>query len=144
MIDELFAFSMGELEYRSLFFKKSEAIFSPSTRPSLQLNYPNNYNFTRIIDYGFISKTLGFKPLKSRLVTEYPGRFDRKSEIFNQAFYPLFTSKAKDKYNKYKLKLKSVSKVITVCGRLGTYRYLDMDDAIAAAFAVVDNSILIK
>ena len=46
-----------------------------------------------------------------------------KSDIFNQAFYPLFTSKAKDKYNKYKLKLKSISKVITVCGRLGTYRY---------------------
>lgn len=144
MIDELFGYSKGELEYRSLLFKESEAIHSSTQRPSLQLNYPNNYEFTRIIDYSYISKSLGNKPGRARLVTEYPGKFERKSTSFNEAFYPLFTSKARNKYNLYRDELKVISKVITVCGRLGTYRYLDMDDAISAAFAIIENSQLFK
>ena len=144
MIDELFGYKYGELEYRSLLFKESKAIQSDIQRPCLQLNYPNNYDFTRIIDYSYVSKALGKKPLFSRLVTEYPGKFKRESEDFNEAFYPLFTKKAREKYNEYRKNLNSISKVITVCGRLGTYKYLDMDDAISAAFSVVRNSYLFR
>ena len=144
MIDELFDYSKGDLEYRSLIFKEREAYHSENLRPSLQLNYPNNYSFTRIIDYSYISKALGYIPKKARLVTEYPGKFSRKSSSFNEAFYPLFTSSAREKYNSYRKGLKNLSKVITVCGRLGTYRYLDMDDAISAAFAIIENSCLLK
>ena len=42
MIDELFGYSKGSLNTDSI-LKESQALHSPIQRPSLQLNYPNNY-----------------------------------------------------------------------------------------------------
>lgn len=53
-----------------------------------------------------------------------------------EAYYPINNKKTEKKYQKY-LKLAEKEGII-FCGRLGAYRYLDMDDAIIAAFELLN------
>ena len=138
-VDELFSYCQGKLEYRSLNFVEDEFSFS-SKRPSLALNYPENFDFTRIVDYSFIGIALGRNVDKSRIVTEYPGRYDENNPNFNEAFYPLFTKEAQEKYKLYEKLANTLSNTLTVCGRLGRYKYFDMDDAIGAALNLVSKN----
>ena len=62
MIDELCSFALGDLPYRSLHFSWSEVQPSLSQRPSMVLNYPCNYDFTRVCDYSHIARALGDIP----------------------------------------------------------------------------------
>jgi len=144
MIDSLFDFKHGPLPYRSLSFTLSQAAIDLSKRPSMQTNFPCNYDFTRISDYSFISKALGRSPETARIATEYPGTYDPSSVQFQDPFYPLFTKEARMHYEKYANELASISSLITACGRLGHYKYYDMDDAIIAAFGIVEKSTFLR
>ena len=123
-IDEYYKFEYDELPYRSLIFKK-ETHNIEYYQPAVQINYPNDYSYTRIIETKHIT---GIKTSNTTIVKEYPAELKDTGE----RFYPVPTIESKDKYNKYYELTKKDKKIIFI-GRLATYRYLNMDQVIGMA-----------
>lgn len=128
-IDEYFDYCYGELPYRSLEFdirKIPKEYFQANS----VVNYPNNYDFTRIIEYKYF---LDQKSTKTIIGFEYPKRYERGME----RFYPVLNNENKKLYNKYlekSIKLKNTYFI----GRLGEYEYLDMDKSILNSLDLFD------
>ncbi len=130
MIDELFNYCYGELPYRSLKLK-FENLNQEYFQEVAVINYPNNYDFTRITEFKHIHPT---KSNKTVILKEYPQEYIKGK---NDPFYPLFTEKNQEKYLKYKELAQKFSNLILI-GRLAEYRYYDMDDAIKRALEIFD------
>lgn len=132
-IDEYYNYMFGELEYRSLKFKTEKLnIF----------NYQGNavVNYTgRTPDYTRIVEHKHFNPDKLSSVTyityEYPSKI-------GDPFYPLSDENNIKLYQKYKDYSEKDDKVI-FAGRLGKYKYFDMDDVIRDCLDLA-NSIIYK
>ena len=125
MIDELFDFKFGELEYRSVDLK-FETLNQKNFQEVATVNYPNNYNFTRITEFKKIH------PAETNFTTilkEYPQKYIRGK---NLPFYPVFDEKNKLLYEKYFAESKKIKNLILL-GRLAEYKYFDMDDIIKRA-----------
>ena len=124
-IDEFFEYELGELPYRSLRFD-----FLTLDREYFQsgacINYPNNYDFTRIGEYKYF---LDNKSNETVISYEYPQAFERGK---NERYYPIVKEENMALYNRYLEKARKLTNVY-FCGRLGDYRYYDMDKAIARA-----------
>lgn len=128
MIDEFFGFPFGQLPYRSLQFSLDN-FAKESYQEATTVNYPNDYNFTRITEF---KKLTGQKADTTTVVKEFPQDFDRNDPLRNVPYYPFFKKENIEKYEKYKqhsLKFKN----ITFVGRLAEYRYYDMDDIVERA-----------
>ncbi len=124
-IDEFFGYELGELPYRSLKF-----CFLTFDREYFQsgacINYPNNYDFTRIGEYKYF---LDNKSNETVVSYEYPQAFERGK---NERYYPIVKEANLALYNRYLEKAQKLTNVY-FCGRLGDYKYYDMDKAIARA-----------
>lgn len=122
-IDEFFDYQYGELPYRSLKFD-----FLTFDRPYFQsnsvVNYPCNYDFTRIGEYKYF---LGTQSDSTVVSYEYPEPFVLGK---NERYYPIINEENKALYSKY-LALAEEQPKVTFLGRLGDYRYYDMDQAVA-------------
>ncbi len=132
-IDSYFDYSFGELPYRSLSFeyKYYDMEFF---QPAAQVNYPNNYDFTRITEYKHFLR-------KSSEKTVIAKEFSHLHIIGeNQPYYPIITDENLLKYDKYK-GLAKTEKNTFFCGRLADYKYFNMDQAIAAALSLFENQI---
>lgn len=129
-IDEFFDYKFGQLPYRSLRFD-----FLTFNRPYFQsnsvVNYPNNYDFTRIGEYKYF---LGIQSQDTVVSYEYPEAFVLGK---NERYYPILNEKNKFRYNKY-LKEADPIRNVTFLGRLGDYRYYDMDQAVSRALALAE------
>jgi UDP-galactopyranose mutase len=129
MIDKYFNYKYGDLEYRSLRFEET-------CWPCSQFQKYPVVNYTdRDIPYTRIIEHKHFESAGTRytfFTKEYPVKYVRGME----AYYPINNKKTEKKYQKY-LKLAEKEGII-FCGRLGAYRYLDMDDAIIAAFELLN------
>lgn len=136
MIDRFFDYQYGRLVYRSLRFESTLQHTNWNLRPAMQLNYPSHFNYTRIADYSHLSSALGFAVAdQSRVCFEYPESYSPDSDQFFEPYYPLFTSEARNLYSQYEKRLSEYKSCVTICGRLGDYKYYDMDDAITAAMS---------
>jgi UDP-galactopyranose mutase len=125
MIDEFFDFKFGELPYRSLdlrFETLDQALFQESA----VVNYPNNYDFTRITEFKHIHPVSGNKTV---ILKEYPQKYQARINI---PYYPVFEEKNIALYRQYKELADSYANLKLV-GRLAEYRYYDMDDIIKIA-----------
>ena len=124
-IDEFFDYKFGQLPYRSLRFD-----FLTFNRPYFQsnsvVNYPNNYDFTRIGEYKYFLDTQSQNTVVSY---EYPEAFVLGK---NERYYPIINEENKRLYEKY-LEEAKTNKKVTFLGRLGDYKYYDMDQAVARA-----------
>ncbi|WP_165649836.1 UDP-galactopyranose mutase [Sutterella wadsworthensis] len=121
-IDEYFKYKFGELPYRSLRFEFLR-FESPYFQSNAVINYPCNYEFTRIGEYKY------FLNNKSKCTTvsfEYPERFELGK---NERYYPVNTLDAISRYSKY-IEISKNELKVSFIGRLGAYRYFDMDGAI--------------
>ena len=129
-IDEFFNYELGELPYRSLHFD-----FLTFDRPYFQsnsvVNYPCNYDFTRIGEYKYFLDTVSSKTVVSY---EYPQAFVRGQ---NERYYPVLSEKNKILYEQYLKKSKELNGKVVFLGRLGDYKYYDMDKAVARALELV-------
>lgn len=129
-IDEFCGYQLGELPYRSLRFE-----FLTFDRPYFQtnsvVNYPCNYDFTRIGEYKYFLDTCSAKTVVSY---EYPESFVRGK---NERYYPVPSKENKALYKQYLDMLKPYSEKVTFLGRLGDYQYYDMDKAVSRALSVV-------
>ncbi len=133
MIDELFNFKYDHLPYRSLDLK-FETVYKEYFQEVAVINYPNDYDFTRITEFKHIHPS---NSKKSTILKEYPKSYSPGLDI---PYYPMFTDKAKAAYDKYKEEIEKFDNLILV-GRLAEYKYYDMDDAIKNALEVFEKRI---
>ena len=125
-IDEFFNYEFGVLKYRSLDF-----VFEEHNQEYYQensvINYPNENEFTRIHEFKYY---LNDKSDKTIIAKEYPKEFKVGK---NERFYPFIDDENAKLYKKYLNKAKNI-KNLHFLGRLGDYRYYDIDKAISRAF----------
>src|SRR5438445_3439395 len=129
-IDEYFDHCIGPLPYRSLRFEP-ETLSQEYFQPAMQVNYPNDYDFTRIVE---IKHATGQKLPSTTIVREYP----QDSGPGREPYYPIPAPDAKALYSKYAERASS-ERNVTFVGRLATYRYYNMDQVIGMALAEFDH-----
>ncbi|AKP65345.1 UDP-galactopyranose mutase [Levilactobacillus koreensis JCM 16448] len=132
MIDEFFNYQLGELEYRSLRFE-TEILNVNNYQGNAVVNYTDSDTpFTRVIEHKHFEFGSGNKN-KTVITHEFPMHWSRGSE----PYYPVNNQKNKHLYGEYvKLANRKAPNVI-FGGRLGQYRYYNMDQTIMAALQTV-------
>ncbi len=125
-IDEYFDYQYGELPYRSLKFD-IRTIDKEYYQKSVVTNYPNDYDFTRITEHKYF---LDEKSDKTIISVEYPQAFSLGK---NERYYPINNEKNDKLYNKYLHESKKLENVYFF-GRLGDYKYYNMDLAVERVF----------
>ncbi|MDR1901523.1 MAG: UDP-galactopyranose mutase [Treponema sp.] len=128
-IDEFFGYKYGALEYRSLRFE-TEELPVENYQGNAVVNYTGSeVPYTRIIEH----KHFEFGRQPDTIITrEYPAAWERSLE----PYYPVNNDKNNELYEKYKTLAEERGDMI-FGGRLGQYKYLDMDKVIAAALDAV-------
>lgn len=129
-IDEYFNYQLGELPYRSERIELEEYAF-PYYQSRAVVNFPSDYDFTRIHEYKYY---LNEQCPYTVIAKEYPEAFCRGK---NERFYPIASESAEALYKAY-TDLAQASPQLHFLGRLGDYRYYNMDDAIARAMQLFD------
>lgn len=130
-IDAYFEYELGRLGYRTLDFEMN--ITDGDYQGCAVMNYADiNISFTRISEHKH------FTPWESHDKTVYFKEFSRLCGENDIPYYPIRLTKEQEMLKKYVAKAKSESKV-TFIGRLGTYRYLDMDVTIKEALEISDS-----
>lgn len=124
-IDEFFDYEHGPLPYRSLYFKTLEFDY-PYFQNKAVINYPTNYDFTRIIECKYFLNTSSAKTI---VHYEYPQPY---IEGENERYYPIVKDENANLYNKYLISAKKLDNTYFL-GRLGDYKYYDMDKAVERA-----------
>lgn len=125
-IDEYYGYCYGPLEYRSVRFETVE-YDKENFQGNAVVNYTSDEEpYTRIIEHKWFNDRGSKKTIVSR---EYSSEW-KKGEV---PYYPVNNEKNNALYEKYKA-IKN-DKTIMV-SRLGTYRYLDMDDCIEEALNI--------
>jgi len=132
-IDEFFAYKFGELEYRSTRFN-FEYIQEKSHQTVATVNYPNNYDFTRITE--FKQMTGQNNAVGTTVLREYPQAYDREIVGQDIPMYPVFDEKNQMAYKKYKEE-SGKYKNIEFIGRLAEYKYYDMDAVVAKVLSTL-------
>lgn len=141
-IDEYYGYCFGHLPYRSLRFEPES--FGPEAlaareiisgkkgfwQPAMQVNYPNEEAFTRIVE---IKHATGQDCPHTTIVREYPEDFGPGRE----PYYPIPAPDAQALYRRYAERAEQESAVSFV-GRLATYRYYNMDQVVGMALAEYD------
>jgi UDP-galactopyranose mutase len=136
-IDAFYDFRFGELPYRSLRFetesftpeelKERETISGKKGfwQPAMQVNYPNEEDFTRIVE---VKHATGQLCKNTTIVREYPDDYGPGKE----AYYPIPAADSAVIYAKYK-ELADKEEKISFIGRLATYKYYNMDQVVGMA-----------
>lgn len=119
-IDQFFGYDLGKLPYRSLRFEYA-TLNEEYHQPVATLNYPNDYNYTRVFE---VKHATGQRHAKTTLVYEYP------TDNRDEPYYPIPSKHGDELATKYHAR--STTRLY-FAGRLGDYRYYNMDAAIARA-----------
>ena len=129
MLDEFFGYSLGHLEWRSLRFE-TEELDIDNFQGNAVVNYTSrDVPWTRIIEH----KHFEFGSQPTTVITrEYPMEWEPGVE----PYYPINDEKNEILASKYRELAGNCNNII-FGGRLGEYRYYDMDKAIAAALDLV-------
>lgn len=120
-IDLYFDFAFGKLEWRSLEFQ-FEAYDTEYQQSCVQINYPNDHEFTRSIE---IKHVTGQEHEKTVVCKEFP-------RAVGDPYYPVPNSENKARYLQYKAKADALENIHFV-GRLAEYTYINTDQAIRKA-----------
>jgi len=123
-IDTYYQNCYGPLPYRSLRFEP-ETLEQEFYQPAMQINYPNDHDFTRIVE---VKHATGQKINRTTIVREYPEDYGPGKE----AYYPIPAPDARALYEKYAA-LAEKEQGVSFVGRLATYRYYNMDQIVGMA-----------
>ena len=127
-IDAFYDFRLGTLEYRSLRFE-SEVLDEADHQGVAVVNYTaREVPYTRVIEHKHFE--FGDQP-KTVITREYPADWRPGDE----PYYPINDARNEALYRQYELAAQEGD--VVFAGRLGGYKYYDMDKAIAAAFDLV-------
>jgi UDP-galactopyranose mutase len=125
-IDEFFDCCYGPLPYQSLRFEP-ETLDREYYQPVMQVNYPNDHEFTRIVE---IKHATGQKLPVTTIVREYP----QPCAPGREAYYPIPAPDTAALYQRYH-HLAQQRPEVSFVGRLATYRYYNMDQVVGMALA---------
>ena len=132
-IDAYYDYCFGPLEYRGLRFE-TETVKTGGAyfQPRAVVNYTDAETpYTRIIEHKHFTED---NSSPATVITrEYPHSWKPGDE----AFYPVNDEENRKKYNRYRALSEGDDRII-FGGRLGSYRYYDMDDAMEAALLMAD------
>lgn len=124
-IDELFEYKFGELEYRSLRFEQKK-LSVPNYQGVAVMNFTDSsVPYTRCIEH----KHFVFGTQENSIISyEFPSKWERGLE----PYYPINDVHNQNIYSKYHDEASKISNLF-LGGRLGEYRYFDMEDTIVSA-----------
>lgn len=126
-IDAYYEYKLGNLEYRSVRFEH-EIINIPNYQGNAVVNYTNkSVPYTRIIEHKWFEFDIN-KTKKTVISKEYSSEWN----VGDEPYYPINDDKNMKLYNQYK-ELADQSKRVIFGGRLGEYKYYDMDQIIESA-----------
>ena len=130
MIDEYFDYQLGELEYRSLRFEHELIEGEENHQGNAVVNYTERQiPYTRIIEH----KHFEFGSQPDTVITrEYPADWKKGDE----PYYPINNERNDTLFAKYQ-ELAAKEENVLFGGRLGQYKYYDMDKVIEAALELV-------
>ena len=127
-IDAYFDYKLGTLEYRSVRFE-TEVLDIPNFQGNAAVNYTDRETpWTRIIEHKWFE--FGTQP-KTVISREYSSEWKKGDE----PYYPVNDERNGALYQQYK-QLAEGEKNVIFGGRLGEYKYYDMDAVIASALAL--------
>ena len=130
-IDRYFNYCLGPLQYRSVRFE-TEVLDIPNYQGNAVINYTDRETpYTRIIEHKHF--VFGTQP-KTVISREYSAEWQPGEE----PYYPVNDAANSALYEQYRALAKS-EKNVFFCGRLGEYRYYDMDAVIARALSLADS-----
>lgn len=131
-IDEFFAYKYGELEYRSVYFETS-ILDEVNHQGNAVVNYTDYETpYTRIIEHKHFE--FDTKTPKTVISKEY----SKSWKLGDEPYYPVNDEKNNALYNKYKEEALKLNNVY-FGGRLGQYKYYDMDKVILEALNFIEN-----
>jgi len=132
-IDAFFDYKFGRLGYRTIYFERIDA--DGDYQGTAVINYPDSrFPYTRIHEHKH------FTPWETHKKTVAFREYSKETEADDEPYYPKNLAPDQIRYKEY-LDIASREKNLTMLGRLGSYRYLDMDKTIAEALAVVNEFI---
>lgn len=139
-IDKYYDYKFGKLEYRSVRFE-TEELDVENYQGNAVVNYTDReVPYTRIIEHKHFEqgKQLGNEVTEGPSVgkTVISKEYSDKWDITKEPYYPINNENNNELYNKYKKLADKDSKVI-FGGRLGQYKYYDMDKVILEALNLV-------
>ena len=131
MIDEYFNYNLGNLEYRTLRFENEVLEDVDNYQGVAVMNFTSHeQEYTRIIEH----KHFEFNDCKGTVITkEYPSAW----KLGDEAYYPVNDDRNSNLYKEYE-ELAKKEKNVLFGGRLGQYKYYDMDKVIDAALDMVE------
>lgn len=134
MIDQFYEYCYGELAYRSLHFETEYLEDEDNYQGNAVVNYTEReVPYTRIIEH----KHFEFGTQKGTVVTrEYPKEWSRGDE----PYYPVNDKYNSELYEKYAQRA-AQEKNVLFGGRLGQYKYYDMDKVVRAALTMVEEQL---
>ena len=138
-LDRYFDFAEGDLGWRTLDFDlevKDTGDFQGT--PVMNYNDPD-VDYTRIHEFRHFHPERDYQTDKTVIMKEY----SRFAEDDDEVYYPINTPEDREKLEAYRRLAAEESEQNNVLfgGRLGTYQYLDMHMAIAAALTLFDNQL---
>lgn len=125
-VDEYFDYCYGRLPYRSLHFEH-QTHDRPLYQSAAVVNYPNEHAYTRITEFKYLT---GQDHAKTSIVFEYP-----RSE--GDPYYPIPKTENAQLYQRYK-ELAETLDDVHFTGRLGTYKYYNMDQVVAQSLTLFE------
>lgn len=129
-IDEYFDYEFGALEYRTVNFV-IKTLDTPNYQNNAVVNYTShNKPYTRIIEH----KHFEFGKQNKTVISE---EYSTKWKPGLERFYPINNEENNERYNKYLEKSKKIKDVYFV-GRLGYYKYMDMDKVVESALDFIN------
>ena len=130
MIDEFFGYRLGVLEYRSVRFE-TEVLDTDNYQGNAVVNYTERaVPYTRVIEHKHFEFGKQDKTVISR---EYSSEWTQGGD----PYYPVNNARNTDLYARYKALADETPSVI-FGGRLGEYKYYDMDKVILSALELVE------
>jgi len=129
-VDEYFDFRHGPLPYRSLRFER-ETVAAERFQAVEQVNSPGAEPWTRIVEPKHVT---GPRPAG---VTTIVREFPRARGPGDEAYYPVPAAEARAAAERYAADAVA-ERGVTFAGRLGTYRYLNMDRVTAESLALAE------
>lgn len=133
-IDRYFDERLGALSWRTLDFQKEIKLTGDYQGTSVMNYADEDIPYTRIHEFRHLHPERNYQREKTVVFSEF-SRFAQKGD---EPYYPINTAKDKDLFAAYR-DLARKEKNVIFGGRLGSYRYLDMHQAIGAAFKLFTN-----
>ena len=125
-IDEYFDYCLGKLPYRSIRFEH-QTHNCAKFQGAPVVNYPNEHPYTRVTEFKYLT---GQDHPKTSIVYEYPC-------ADGDPYYPVPQPKNGELYQRYRALAEMVPDV-HFAGRLGTYKYYNMDQVVAQSLTLFE------